>query len=1198
MSSLRFIVASLTHHWRINLAVALGVFAATAVLTGALLVGDSVRGSLTTLTLDRLGKIDEALIADRFFRQELSVELAASPEFQEHYASAVPAIVFPSGTVERPGENETRRTAGVLVVGCGADFWRLGRDEVAPKKVPVPGQIVLNEPLASELGISRADVGKPGLSVTLRFPKLKQVSGESPLGRNDNESRALPELEVVDVIPAESLGRFSLHPSQNLPHTAYVATAALQEALDQENKVNAIFVAGRDSMRPPDSKASDALARALRPTLADYGFSLKRVRRTFRPEVSAPEETIFDYYSFSTERMMLDRASETTAGQAFAADHAQGVLTYLANAIEKVGPAAEEADGRRAIPYSTMTAIDSATKIGPLLNEKGEPIELADDEIVLTSWSAEDLAATPGDEIAVSFFEPERTHGDARERTEKFKLKAIVPLTEPEKPFGRRAGRVVPALYKEQPTLLNDPDLTPEVPGVTDQESIADWDAPFPFDYKRLKGQDDQYWNNHRTTPKAYISLAAGQRIWGSRFGKLTSYRIPAREGLTEEALAKKFLDQAARDGAALGLAFQPIKRESLRASSGATPFDALFLSLSFFIIAAALLLVSLLFRLGIEQRASEVGILLALGLRRSKAARLFVLEGALVAALGGLAGVAGGIAYAWLMLVGLRTIWLGAVVTPFLALHMNPRSLAIGYVSGLIVSVLTIAWSVRQTRKVSQRQLLAGQAVPDRSFNPEPTATAWRSRFAVAVGSGLNLVVPLLLVIGALALAALATQFGGEAQAGAFMGSGAAVLAAALLIISGRLRSAGTRRGTQSGFALLGLAARNAARNPGRSTLTMGLIAAASFLIVAVSAFRLDPTDEGAGGFDLVAESGQPIYVNLNTESGRKEMLADGAPLLDGGQVFGLRLQPGDDASCNNLYQAARPRVVGISPEFIKHFDDKHGQHFAWAGSAATTTEEKQNPWRVLARNDADPDSAVPVVIDKNTAMYSLKLYLGIGEKFSVTYEDGSQIEFRVAGLLANSILQGSLLISEDDFKNHFPRVNGYRYFLIHSPAGESDKVAQMLEEKLSDQGFDATDTHRLLVDLLAVQNTYLSTFQALGGLGLLLGTFGLAAVQARNVLERRGELALLRAAGFRRRRLAGLVLLENLFLLLTGLVTGVFAALVAVLPHWLFGGASIPVTPLALTLSLVLAAGGASALFSTQATLRAPLLSALRGE
>ena len=113
-----------------------------------------------------------------------------------------------------------------------------------------------------------------------------------------------------------------------------------------------------------------------------------------------------------------------------------------------------------------------------------------------------------------------------------------------------------------------------------------------------------------------------------------------------------------------------------------------------------------------------------------------------------------------------------------------------------------------------------------------------------------------------------------------------------------------------------------------------------------------------------------------------------------------------------------------------------------------------------------------------------------------------------------------------------------------------------------------------------------------------MLLGTFGLATVQVRNVIERRGELALLRAAGFRRRRLARLVMLENVALLLGGLLTGVVSALVTALPHMLAGGVSIPLRDLALLLAVVLVVGCLSSLASVRATLRSPILAALREE
>jgi ABC-type antimicrobial peptide transport system permease subunit len=310
------------------------------------------------------------------------------------------------------------------------------------------------------------------------------------------------------------------------------------------------------------------------------------------------------------------------------------------------------------------------------------------------------------------------------------------------------------------------------------------------------------------------------------------------------------------------------------------------------------------------------------------------------------------------------------------------------------------------------------------------------------------------------------------------------------------------------------------------------------------------------------------------------------------------MRLKEGDDASCRNLYQPTQPQILGVTLEMIDYFDQrKLPAQFTWSASAAKTAEEKANPWRLL--NAAGPHGeSVPVVLDQNTAMYSLRLYGGVGQTFDVAYDDGAKVTFRVAGLLSNSVLQGSLLIGEADFKRLFPQISGYRFFLIQSPRVKSDEIAATLEDKLSDEGFDAVDARARLADLLLVQNTYISTFQSLGALGLLLGTFGLAAVQLRSVFERRKELALMRAAGFTRLRLAQMVLLENLVLLVGGLALGTIAALVAVLPQMLLGAAHMPLGDLAGMLGIVLLAGVATGFIAVRATLRAPVVAALRGE
>jgi ABC-type antimicrobial peptide transport system permease subunit len=1209
MSSWRFIFRSLAHHWRINFAVALGVMAATAVLTGALLVGDSVRLSLTELTLDRLGRIDELLVVDRFFRQELAQELADAPGFRGDYESATPVILFPSNTVEtRPDDGAApRRTSGVLVVGCTPEFWKLGRPDDAPKTLPIGNQIVLNESLARDLGVRRGD------TVALRVGKLQQVAADSALGHKTEQVQSLPQLEVVDIVPAKGLGRFSTRPSQSLPMNAYLPLDTFQSALEQQGNINAILVAGKSPDQPPNAAASKKLAESLRPTLGDYGLRLELV--TSPPYVdpaTGEQKTVFEYFSLTSDRLLLSDEATKAAENALAADHAQPVLTYLANLIEKVHEPAAEIAGNDAgdaeadeplpgIAYSTITAVDSEPLIGPLLDENGQPIgPLADDEIVLNRWAAEYQELKPGDKVRVLYFEPESSHGENTETAKVFTLKAVAPLTQPAEPF----KRTVPAIYHQPPTLANDPALTPEVEGITDQGSIGDWEAPFAVDYSRVKSADDEYYLNFRLTPKAYVSLEAGQEMWGSRFGKVTSFRIPRDGGKTieqqQQALDGKLLAQMRRDGASLGFEFTPVKRQQLAASSGTTPFDALFLGLSMFLIASALMLVALLFKLGAEQRAEEVGTLLAVGLRRRHVSLLLAGEGLLLSLIGGLLGAALGIGYAWTMVFGLRTWWAGAIgggtraiTTPFLEFHMTPASLAIGYASGVLVCVLTILWSIWQMRRLPLRRLLSGQADSAGGASGQ-SWTPWAT---------VELISSLVLLALAVGLALLALKLGGEARALAFMGCGASVLTATLLLIWVRLRyAAGGAQSLQGSLALQMLALKNGRRNPSRSTLTIGLIAAASFLIVSISAFRMAPTDEGTGGMNLLAESSQPIYENLNTRAGRDKLLANRAAALDGTTVLSLRVQPGDDASCNNLYQSTRPRVLGVTPEMIRYFDDEQVQHFAWAATsagdeAAGDAAAMNNPWRVLEQ-PPDADGAIPVVIDNNTAMYSLHLYYGIGQTYEAEYDDGRRVKFRIAGLLANSVLQGSLLVGEENFKQAFPRVSGYRYFLVKAPEGKQSAVVEALEDRLGDQGFDAVESATVLDGLLAVQNTYLSTFQTLGALGLLLGTFGLATVQLRNVLERRGELALMRAVGFRRARLALMVLTENVALLLGGLGTGVFCAALAVLPHFLTGGASPPWLDLAWMLGTVLAVGLLTGLLSVWATLQAPLVSALRGE
>jgi ABC-type antimicrobial peptide transport system permease subunit len=259
-----------------------------------------------------------------------------------------------------------------------------------------------------------------------------------------------------------------------------------------------------------------------------------------------------------------------------------------------------------------------------------------------------------------------------------------------------------------------------------------------------------------------------------------------------------------------------------------------------------------------------------------------------------------------------------------------------------------------------------------------------------------------------------------------------------------------------------------------------------------------------------------------------------------------------------------------------------------------AQTDAEAANPWLLLARELED--GAVPAIADATSLQYAL--HLSVGDDFILNRETDNPITLRIVAALSDSIFQGELLIGEQHFVRLFPEYEGYRFFLVDAPQAQTAEVTAALEDRLADYGFDITSAPERLATFHRVNNTYLATFQMLGALGLLLGTLGLGAVLLRNVLERRRELALLRAVGYNARDVSLIVLAENGLLLFAGLGAGTVCALVAIAPAWIERGGQFPILSLAGLLLAVAVAGLVSSLAATIAAVRSPLLAALRSE
>lgn len=330
------------------------------------------------------------------------------------------------------------------------------------------------------------------------------------------------------------------------------------------------------------------------------------------------------------------------------------------------------------------------------------------------------------------------------------------------------------------------------------------------------------------------------------------------------------------------------------------------------------------------------------------------------------------------------------------------------------------------------------------------------------------------------------------------------------------------------------------------------------------------------------------PIVHDLNDPAGRDAMNLPAAGALQRVRFDRFRVRPGDDTSCLNLYQPKNPRILAATQDFI------NAGRFAFQSSLAESPEERANPWLLL--NGELDGGAIPVITDANSMTYVLHMQLG--DEIVLPGSSERPIRLRLVAALSDSIFQGELLMAEPRFIRVFPEWEGYRFFLADAPLGQTGDLTALLESRLSDFGIDVASTSERLAGFHRVEYTYLSTFQMLGGLGLILGTLGLGAILLRNVLERRRELALLRALGYTQADFLAMVVAENVLLLVGGLVVGTFCALLAIAPMFLDRGGRLPVVTLAILLVGVLGTGLLASLGATVAALRSPLLPALRAE
>ncbi|MBT3196950.1 MAG: FtsX-like permease family protein [Gammaproteobacteria bacterium] len=1026
-------------------------------LTGALVVGDSVEYSLNRIVEHRLGEITHVLKAgDRYFTRELSGRV------ENQLQIPVTSMLMQEGSAVADGG--VRRINHLQVLGVEPAFDGVAGMENYYSELS-GDSVIVSRNLANRLSVVAGD------ELLLRIEKASLIPLNAPFV-SDAESVVTLRATVKGIAGEQELGRFNLRVSQTAPFNVFIALSRLEELMDFSGRANVLlFRAGEQTGR---EEIWGAVGKQF--SAADAGLKLTELDEFQQLEVTSDRVFIDDALSGPLFDV-VSGGEGTSLSEGIPAS--EGILTYFVNRIESASGAA---------PYSFVSTVPSQM--------------LKPDQMIINEWLAEDLSAHVGDTLQLSYFEV----GPLRELTDTtttFVVHSILPIE----------GR------------YGDPNLMPDLPGLSDAGNCRDWDTGVPIALESIRDKDEDYWDEYGGIPKAFISVSRGEELWKNRFGTFTSFRYSIggdlkemEEGLTIASLERSLMEQI--EPGMLGFTLEATRTKGYEAAGGGVDFSQLFGGLSFFLLVAGILLTVLLFLLNIESRSEQMRTLVVMGIPLKIIRRITLGESMLVALAGSVAGVLLAVLYNKLVFVAMNGVWSGVVRTEMMHMDIRISTLVTGLIFTLLIAFLALWFPLNRQLK----RHISAHKKP--GFGLKRVIISRR------------IVAWLFIITGAAAIGLIATQLirMEVVNVPLFFGAGGLLLISAVLFFYWYLSRTVSEKSGVIDLQLLSM--KNARRNLSRSMSIVILFAIGAFLVISTGSNRKDlfsnaaDTNSGTGGFLYYAESTAPVLRQLNDPDVQYEY-----GLTEGYSFVQLRKADGDDASCLNLNKILNPQVLGVEPAML---DGRF--------SFVTRTDylDEAHPW--LSLQQELPDGVIPAIADETVIKWGLGL--AVGDTLHYTNSNGERMKLLLIGGLAPSIFQGNVLIADERFLEQFPESSGTHVFLVEGVIIDTATISAELGRGMRDLGWDMQFTADRLAEFNSVTNAYLSIFMVLGALGLLVGTFGLVVVLWRSVMERSKEIALLKAVGYRRKEIRRLVVREYMFLLLMGIDTGFLTAVVATLP------------------------------------------------
>lgn len=1078
----RQLLYSLRSHCMTGVAVAI----ATAVIVGALLVGHSMKQSLHSVALERVGPVDMAVRGEHFFREELAENVSTLAA-----VDCLPAlIVRGQATLQGPDSNMP-----VTILGLTPEVIRMiQRSETQNRLVADDEKLPSNDCI---LAGERLPVIKDQGSLLLRIPSTNRFSDSGVFDRrNQQDTLQSFRFNIANVYEEGGLTHFSLDQSSEPVLNVVVNLDVLQKRLHLKRKINTLLI----QKKSPDQlsitqRLEDALVQSCKAD--DYGYSVS----DFRSKAG--------YMRISGRRLSLPTPIVQDLTSAF--PDSVRVSIHLANRIDLV----RNDQVVSSTPYSTIVGFDPVPESIDVTLTDSAIRELAS-WTAINRWLASDLGAHRGDRLRFSYY----TRGDEREILEKsvdLSLVGILPMD----------------------GLSADRHIVPEIRGLTDVEQMEEWDPPFPVNTAIIREKDELYWDQFGTAPKAIVPFPVMKKIWvdGSHStgtGSVTSillFNVPPEHN--EHDISSRVGSLITRSKRGL----QPInvRQIALQSSRGNTDFSVLFLSMGSFLVLAAALLIVILLRLIVAQRRTIFGLQFSLGFTGRAVMKVFLTELGIVSGVGIFAGSILGIVYAWGIIELLRSGWADAVGGFPIRFSFSLTPIFAGVSVSLVLTAMALYFGVKGLSSFSPVQLLR--------FEANQLNDLQNSNYGLSVIIGsISFIIGIAFVVLAIISPDRISPVVAFYLAGAFLLLSCIVFLRAFVIAFYQSRA----------FTWYNYLTNNIRRNCARSLAITDLVASGVFVMVAVAAnhmsqdaFRPNSKQTGSGGFRMIVDFSLPLMADPTTEGGMDDLVVSRETFEEMGRQYAVSIlvKPGDETSCLNMNHPDDPKVFGVDPS------DLYGRFVFQSLSKQLPQNIDGHPWQALHHSFSDNDDVIPAVADAASAQWILKK--SIDNIITIRNPTGHPIRLRLVGLLQGSIFQSGLLISKTNFRKHFGHSYGIQRLLIDCPGNDVAKMSALINSDLSAFGPHTNTTEEVLYRYIRLQNTYLSAFSSLGGLGILLGALGVSAVLMRAISERQKEMSILWALGFEKRCVRTMIVLEHTCLVTVGMLCGVGCALVATAPR-----------------------------------------------